>query len=101
MSPQGEKLRIGWPAFWLGQLRRTATQIHEDASTLGAVFKGAIGACVMADYVTRVESSSDRAVACLVHGSADSVVVAAVQVSEWAQLGPQLELAISSYQMKS
>ena len=54
----------------------------------------------MADYVTRTKAIPSRAIACLVQGSADSVVVAAVQTSAWTQVGPQLELAISSYQVK-
>jgi hypothetical protein len=98
MSPAGERNRIGWPNGRLAQVRAVAASVHEDARSLGGVFKGGIGACVMDDYVSRTKSIAYREIACLVQGQSDSVVIASTQVSAWAQDGLDLEHVITAFQ---
>jgi hypothetical protein len=98
MTSAGEQDRIGWPSARLARVRTVATSVHEDARSLGGVFKGGIGACVMDDYVSRTKSIPYREIACLVQGLSDSVVIASTQVSAWARYGLDLEHVVTAYQ---
>ena len=59
-------------------------------------FRAGTGSCVVDHYAT--VSARYREIACIVHGSrATTVVVAAAQPHDWAQLAPALRRSIASF----
>jgi hypothetical protein len=70
------------------------------ARAFGLAFRGGTGSCVIDDYVTQVKSHHFHEIACLVLGQGTGgVVVATAPPSEWERVGPQLERAISAYEV--
>jgi hypothetical protein len=95
----GERLST-WPDFRLAALRARNVAVREVGRAFGLSFRGGTGSCVIDDYVTRVGSHRFQEIACLVLGQGTGgVVVAAAPPTEWGRLGPQLERAISAYEV--
>jgi hypothetical protein len=73
-------------------------QVHEVASATGLAFRnGALGSCVIDDYLTE-SGHRYREIACLVGSQkATNVIVGAAPPSVWHRIGPQIERAVSAF----
>jgi hypothetical protein len=96
---QGGETFDNWADF---RLKHNAGEgdrkVHEVASATGLAFRnGALGSCVIDDYLTE-SGHRYREIACLVGSQkATNVIVGAAPPSVWHRIGPQIERAVSAF----
>jgi hypothetical protein len=75
-----------------------ARSARVDATARGLRFLGGTGACVLDDYVTKVQAHHFREVSCFVRGPhGSSVVVAATLARNWPMYSTLVERSIEAY----
>lgn len=96
---QGDERLATWAAFRLARNRDEGdTDVRELAQAGALPFLGAIGACVIDDYRSRVGSHPYRELACLVRGrSSTDVLIAATAQADWGMLAGDVERAAASF----
>jgi hypothetical protein len=95
---QGPEQLHGFAAFRIGRLGDEDTSVHEIGAAENVAFAGAIGSCVNDDYRTRIGDNHYEEIACLVAGPhSQYVIVAAALFADWAQLAPELRMALASF----
>jgi hypothetical protein len=95
---QGAETLGSWSSFRIDHNGDEGdVNVRQVASATGLRFRDAHGSCVIDDY-TSSTGRDYREIACIVAGaSATTVVVGAAPPAEWAQQGPAIERAISSF----
>jgi hypothetical protein len=96
---QGAETFDNWADFRLEHNAEEGDRhVREVASATGVAFReGAVGSCVIDDYVTESDHSY-REIACLVGSAkATNVIVGAAPPSRWKRVGPLIERAVSSF----
>jgi hypothetical protein len=95
---EGSETTRNWSTFRVEHNREEGdVDVRRLAFGSGLRFRSGVGSCVIDSYATS-SGRRYREIACLVAGSSQAtVIVAAASPSQWAQLAPLLERAISSF----
>ncbi len=95
---QGAETLASWSSFRIDHNGDEGdVNVRQVASATGLRFRDAHGSCVIDNY-TSSTGRDYREIACIVAGaSATTVVVGAAPPAQWAQQGPAIERAISSF----
>jgi hypothetical protein len=99
ITPQGgDESLANWASFRPAHNREEGDlHLVPLASATGLRFRNGTGSCVKDEYATET-GHHYREIACIVRGpSATTVVVGATPPSDWAELSPTLERAVSSF----
>jgi hypothetical protein len=95
---QGNETLDNWADFRLDHQHDEETHIRSEARVSRLAFRGGTGSCVIDNYLTPQGSHPYREIACyVVGGRGASVIVASAPPALWSTVGPELEQAVSAY----
>jgi hypothetical protein len=100
---EGTESLANWVDYRLDHVRdeEIPSSVRKVAVRHHLQFRGGTGTCLIDEYTTVPKHHRYREIACFVKGTgAGEVIIAAAPPSEWKRVGPILQQAVSSFQVR-